>query len=61
MDALLLTINQAADALGIKRTYLYELVRDGKLRSVKLGRLTRIPATDLRSFAAKLGRPEMHQ
>jgi excisionase family DNA binding protein len=41
--AALLTVEQAADQLGISRSRVFTLVRDGRLRSVKLGASRRIP------------------
>ena len=37
----------AARALSIGRTYLYSLIRDGKLETRKLGSRTLIPASSL--------------
>jgi excisionase family DNA binding protein len=45
---------QAAYLLGISRTELYTRMQRGELRSVKLGRLRMIPATELDAFAARL-------
>jgi excisionase family DNA binding protein len=51
---LLLTATQAAAALGVGRTKLYELIRDGTLHPVHIGRSVRIPADDLRLFVGRL-------
>ena len=51
---LLLTVEQASSALNISRTRVFELLRDGRLTGVKLGRTTRIRATDLDSFVSSL-------
>lgn len=51
---LLLTPEQAADALGLGRSRVYELMRDRRLRSVKVGRSRRIPYTSLLQFVADL-------
>lgn len=40
---LLLTPEQAADALHLGRSRIYELMRDRQIRSVKIGRSRRIP------------------
>jgi excisionase family DNA binding protein len=50
---LLLTVPEAAVALGIGRTLAYELVLRGELPSVKLGRARRIPVAALEAFVAK--------
>jgi excisionase family DNA binding protein len=51
---LLVRPEDAAIALGIGRTKVYQLMRSGALRSVKIGGLRRIPATALADFVAKL-------
>jgi excisionase family DNA binding protein len=51
---LLLTVEEAAALLGIKRTLTYELIRTGALASVRVGRLRRIRFSDLDAFAAGL-------
>jgi excisionase family DNA binding protein len=38
VDKLLLTVDEAAQKLGIGRSTLYGLIRTGKLRTVKIGR-----------------------
>ncbi|MWA01558.1 helix-turn-helix domain-containing protein [Actinomadura sp. LD22] len=40
--------------LGIGRTKVYDLMRTGALRSVRLGGSRRIPATALTEFVARL-------
>jgi excisionase family DNA binding protein len=44
MDKLLLTPIEAARALGIGRSKLYQLIQSGRLESVLIGRSRRIPA-----------------
>jgi excisionase family DNA binding protein len=53
-EALLLTPVEAARALGISRSSLYELLRTRALRSVLIGRSRRIPGTALTDFIASL-------
>src|SRR5437660_1081609 len=48
----LLTIRQVCDRLQCGRTYTYALMQQGALRAVKLGRLTRIPLSELEEFVA---------
>jgi excisionase family DNA binding protein len=57
---LLLTIEQAAQCLGIGRTLMYALVRDGNVESVQIGRLRRIPADALSRYVDQL-RPALPQ
>jgi excisionase family DNA binding protein len=54
MDALLLTPVEAARALGIGRTKVYELITAGRLRSVRLDGCRRITRDDLAEFVAQL-------
>lgn len=55
MDKLLLTTTEAAEALGICRSKLYELLRSGRLRSVRIDGSRRVSAAELREFVAHLG------
>lgn len=50
----LLTIDEAAEQLGIKRTFCYKLITEGRLRSVKVGKLRRVPAVDLADYVEQL-------
>jgi excisionase family DNA binding protein len=47
---LLLTVPEAADRLGIGRSLLYELLADGRVESIHVGRLRRIPADALGTY-----------
>jgi excisionase family DNA binding protein len=51
---LLLRIEEAAERLGIGRSLMYELVLSGKVESVRLGRLRRIPEECLREHVDRL-------
>lgn len=53
-DRELYRIEEAASQLGIGKTYLWSLIAKGELKTVKLGRATRIPATEIRQFVARL-------
>ena len=48
MEILTCTATDAARALGIGRTKLYELINDGKLKTVKIGRRTLVKADSIR-------------
>lgn len=50
----LLSPDQAADALGCGRTQVYHLIAGGQLRSVKIGRLRRIPVAELHRYVDSL-------
>ncbi len=50
MDKLLLTPEEAAKALSISRSKLYELLATNQLESVRIGASRRIPASALDQF-----------
>jgi excisionase family DNA binding protein len=50
----LLTVDEAAQRLGIGRSHAYVFVLRGDLPSVKLGRSRRVPADGLQEFDEKL-------
>jgi excisionase family DNA binding protein len=54
MDKLLLTPTEAATALGIGRSTLYQLMRCGTVPSVRIGGCRRVPATGLSELVARL-------
>ena len=51
---LLLTVEEAADCLGVGRTYMFRLLSEGLVRSVRLGKLRRIRPEDLESYVSSL-------
>ena len=50
---LLLDVREVGEQLGCGRTLVYQLIARGELPVVKLGRLTRIPASALETFVAR--------
>jgi len=50
MAPLLLTIPEAAAVLAVGRTTLYELISDGQIGVVHIGRSCRVPADAIREF-----------
>ena len=56
MDKLLLTPTEAAHALGISRSKVYELMATGQLESVHIGACRRVPADALTAFLEQLPR-----
>ncbi|WP_436758253.1 helix-turn-helix domain-containing protein [Streptosporangium sp. V21-05] len=50
----LYTIPEAAEALRISRTKLYELLAKNEIQSVRIGRSRKIPASTLRSYVHRL-------
>ena len=51
---ILLTVPEAANRLSIGRSKLYELVSEGQLATVKIGRAVRVPAREVERFADAL-------
>lgn len=51
---LLLTPPEAAHALGISRSKLYELLRDGVVPSIRIGSCRRIALEDLATVVAQM-------
>jgi excisionase family DNA binding protein len=52
MEPILLTIPDVCAALKIGRSTLYEWISAGKVRPVKIGKMTRIKASDLADLVA---------
>ncbi|MFE2613352.1 helix-turn-helix domain-containing protein [Micromonospora chalcea] len=50
----LLTIEEAAQRLGIGRTTMYALIKAGQVRTVTIGRLRRVPAFCLDEYVQHL-------
>ena len=53
---LLLSVEQAAEMLGIARTSMFKLIGTGEVESVQVGRLRRIPMACLEEFVERLRR-----
>ena len=51
---LLLRPEEAARRLGISRTVLFDLVRSGRIKSLKIGRSRRIQVSALEKFVESL-------
>jgi len=54
LPRVLLTPEEAAQALGISRSKLYELLRASTLESIRIDRLRRIPVQALHEFVERL-------
>jgi excisionase family DNA binding protein len=52
---LLYRVDEAAAALPLSRSSVYELIRSGQLRSVKQDRRRLVPVTALAEYVASLG------
>jgi len=51
---LLLTVEEAADCLGVGRTYMFQLISRGEVPSVRVGKLRRVKPEDLEAYVASL-------
>ena len=54
VPAILYGVEEAAAALPLSRSVLYELIRSGQLRTVKQGRRRLVPVTALAEYVASL-------
>lgn len=54
LDVQLYKVSDAMRALSMSRTVVFELLRSGRLRSVKQGRTRLIPASAIREYVALL-------
>lgn len=50
MDAILLSVEEAAQVLGLGRSKTYALLLEGQLRSIKIGRSRRVPIESINEF-----------
>jgi excisionase family DNA binding protein len=51
---MLLTVEQAASLLGVGRTTMFALIRNGEVGTVQIGRLRRIRPADLATYVDRL-------
>jgi len=51
---IVLTVEEAAQRLGVGRSLMYALVTSGAVESIRIGRLRRIPTDALTTFVASL-------
>lgn len=54
VPAVLYSVDEAAAALRLSKSLLYELIRSGRLRTVKAGRRRLVPVTALAEYVASL-------
>ena len=50
---LLLTVPETAQVLGLGRTKIYELINDGELEAIHVGRAVRIPTEAISEFVQR--------
>jgi excisionase family DNA binding protein len=58
---MLLTVEETASELRIARRRVFEMIRDGRLPSVKIGRSRRVRSIDLAAYVAKLAVVPHHE
>jgi excisionase family DNA binding protein len=56
VPVLLVRPEDAASALGVSRTKVYELMASGRLSSLKIGRSRRIPVEALNAFVSAISK-----
>lgn len=52
MEPVTVTIDDAKKAIGIGHTKLYELINEGRLETVKIGRRTLVKTASIRALVA---------
>ena len=53
-DPYLVSLDETARRLGLGKTSVYELIRDGRLKSVKVGKRHLVPVAALDAYVASL-------
>ena len=48
-------VEDAARALGIGRTFAFNLIKEGKLKAVHIGRRTLVPVAEVEAFMSRRG------
>jgi excisionase family DNA binding protein len=54
MDVIAVSINDAAKALGLGRTSIYQMIADGRLEALKLGRRRLVTVDSIRQLVAAM-------
>ncbi len=54
IEPLLVSIDEAASIVGLGRSKLYELIRDGRIPVVHIGRAVRVPVAALHRFVGQM-------
>lgn len=60
-NRLLLSVEEAAERLGIGRSLMYELMGSGQIASIRVGRLRRISPAALSDYVTALHQPGANQ
>lgn len=58
MPRLLLDVKEAAEMIGICRSSMYKLIRQGEIESVKVGRLRKVEPSAVRDYVRRLANKE---
>ena len=53
MDRILLSTDEAATAIGVSRSKVYELIASGAIPSVRIGASVRVPVEQLKAWIEK--------
>jgi excisionase family DNA binding protein len=53
-EKVLLTVPEAAERLGVGRSFLYSVIQRGDIDTVKLGRARRVPVIELNRYVDRL-------
>lgn len=53
-ERVLLTVEEAANYLGVGRTLMYRLIRDGEIETVQIHRLRRVPREAIDAYATRI-------
>ena len=53
-EILLYRVDDAARKLGVGRSTMWGLISNGEIRVVRLGRSTRVPASELHAYVRRL-------
>jgi len=56
VPALAYRVDEAAEAVRLSRSQIYELIRSGQLRTIKLGRRRLVPVQELSNYINGLAR-----
>jgi excisionase family DNA binding protein len=51
---IMLTVEEAAESIGIGRTTMFALIKSGDVQSVLIGRLRRVPQSALDDYLTRL-------
>lgn len=57
VEPICVKVNEAARMIGVGRTKLYELIAEGELETVKIGKATRVTTASLLDFVRRASSP----